>query len=56
MGCWDVWEQGGSAEPEFWQKPEGVQGSTGVLAQCLLLIVVLPVGALQMGTSMELQI
>lgn len=50
MACWDIWEKG-RAEAELWQKPEGVQGSTGLLAQRLLLVMVLPVGALWMCTA-----
>lgn len=50
VGCWDIWEHG-RAEPELWQKAERVQGSMGLLAQCLLPVVVLPVGTQGMGTS-----
>lgn len=47
---WDIWEQG-RAELESWKKAERVQGRMGLLAQCLLSVVVLPVGTLWMGTS-----
>lgn len=40
VGFWDIWEQG-RAEPEFWQKAEGAQGSMRLSASyplwsCLL--------------------